>query len=60
MKKMRLKRWVKVMLYIIIVITIIITIKDLFTRKEIIITEGKNYTCNGNFLIQVCAGIDYD
>ena len=42
------------------VITFIITIKDLFTRKEVIITEGKNYTCNGNFLIQVCAGKDYE
>lgn len=60
MKKLRLKKWVKVMIYLIIVITIIIIIKDLFTRKEVIITEGKNYTCNGNFLLKVCSGTDYD
>ena len=60
MKKKKLKRWVKVVLYFIIVITIIIILKDLFTKKEVIITEGKNYTCHGNFIFQVCGGIDYD
>lgn len=60
MKKLRLKKWVKVIIYLVIVITIIITIKDLFTKKEVIITEGKNYTCVGNKILQVCSGKDYD
>ena len=60
MNKLKLKKWVKVVIYLVIVITFIITIKDLFTKKEVIITEGKNYTCNGNFLIQVCRGKDYE
>ena len=60
MKKLRLKRWVKVAIYLLIIFILIIIIKDLFTKKEVIITEGKNYTCNGNFILQVCNGVDYD
>ena len=60
MKKLRLKKWVKVVLYLICIIVIVITIKDMFTKKEVVITEGKNYTCNGNFILKVCSGSDYD
>lgn len=60
MKKLKIKKWVKVVLYFIIVIAIVIILKDLFTKKEIIITEGKNYTCHGNFIFQVCSGRTYE
>ena len=56
---MRLRRWVKVVINILIIIILMIIIKDLFKKKEVIITEGKNYICYGS-IIQVCAGEDYD
>ena len=60
MKKLRLKKWVKVVLIILVIIVATITIKDLFIKKETIIVEGKNYTCSGNRLLRVCGGRDYD
>lgn len=55
----KLRKWVKVVLLILLLILIIIIIKDIFTKKVTVITEGKNYTCYGN-LVQVCSGEDYD
>lgn len=55
----KLREWVKVVLLILALILIIIIIKDIFTKKVIVITEGKNYICYGSIL-QVCSGEDYD
>ena len=60
MKKLKLKRWVKVALFILLMILLSYIIISLFKTKETIITEGKNYTCYGSKLFQVCNGVDYD
>lgn len=60
MKKLRLKRWVLVLAYFILVIIFIYAIVSLFTTKITVITEGKNYTCNGSWIFQVCRGENYD
>ena len=60
MKKLKLKRWVKVVIYIIILIILSYIIISFFNKKEVIITEGKNYTCYGSKLLQVCSGTTYE
>ena len=60
MKKLKLKKWVKVVLYVLLLILLSYIIVSLFKTKEVIITEGKNYTCYGSKLLQVCHGITYD
>lgn len=57
--KMKVKRWVKVVVYFILVIITLLWIVSLFTKKTVVITEGKNYTCYGS-VIQVCSGKTYD
>jgi len=59
MKNLRLKRWVKVVLKLIMVMVMVITIKDLITQKEVVNSNSDNYTCNGNFIFKVCSG-DYE
>lgn len=56
----KLKRWVKVVLYILFLILLSYIIISLFTNKTVTITEGKNYTCYGSKILQVCSGVDYD
>lgn len=60
MKKLKLKRWVKVVLYVLLLILFSYIIISLFKTKETVITEGKNYTCYGSKLFQICRGVDYD
>lgn len=60
MKKLKLKWWVKVALFILLMILLSYIIVSLFTKKTVTITEGKNYTCYGSKLFQVCSGVDYD
>lgn len=60
MKKKRLKMWVKVVLLIIGIMVLFYIIISLFTKKRVVITEGKNYTCYGSKILEVCSGIDYD
>ena len=60
MKKLKLKRWVKVVLYVLFLILLSYIIISLFKTKETVITEGKHYTCYGSKLFQVCSGVDYD
>lgn len=60
MRKLRLKRWVLVVTYFILVIIFIYVIVSLFTKKITVITEGKHYTCYGSKILQVCSGYDYD
>ena len=60
MKKLKLKRWVKVVIYIMILIILSYIIISFFNKKEVIITEGKNYTCYGAKIFQVCSGTTYD
>ncbi len=60
MRKLKLRRWVLVVTYFILVITSIYIIVSLFTTKTTVITEGKNYTCYGSKIFQVCSGVDYD
>lgn len=60
MRKLKLRRWVLVVTYFILVITSIYIIVSLFTTKTTVISEGKNYTCYGSKIFQVCSGVDYD
>lgn len=60
MKKLKLKLWVKVVLYILFLILLSYIIISLFNKKEVVITEGKNYTCYGSKIFQICNGVDYD
>lgn len=60
MRKLKLRRWVLVVTYFILVIISIYVIVSLFTTKTTVITEGKNYTCYGSKIFQVCSGVDYD
>lgn len=57
---MKLRKWVRVGIYILILITLCYSISSLFYKKEVVIKEGKNYTCYGSKLFQVCSGEDYD
>ena len=59
-KKLKLKRWVLVVIHLILVIMFIYVIVCMFTKKITVITEGKNYTCYGSSIFQVCAGESYD
>ena len=56
---MRLRKWVKVVLYFLFLIIVILIIKNMFTNKITVITEAKNYTCYGT-IVKVCRGDDYD
>lgn len=60
MRKLRLKRWVLVVAYFILVIISVYVVVSLFTTKTVIVSEGKNYTCNGSWVFQVCSGENYD
>lgn len=59
-KKLKLRRWVLVVIHLILVIVIVYAIVSLFTTKTTVITEGKNYTCNGSWVFQVCSGTTYE
>ena len=56
MIELKLRKWVKVVLLVILCYSFI----SLFTKKETIIEEGKNYTCYGSKIIQVCSGETYE
>lgn len=60
MKKLKLRRWVKVVLFIIGIMLLFYIIISLFTKKTVIITESENYTCRGSYLFQVCSGVSYE
>lgn len=53
---MKLRKWVKVVLVIILCYSFI----SLFTKKETVEAPGKNYTCYGSKLFQVCSGETYE
>lgn len=57
--KLELKKWVKVVIYLIVFTLLIITIKDMLTKRIEVNEEGKHYTCYGS-IIQVCSGENYD
>ena len=57
--KLKLKRWVKVILYLLVIVLLIISIKDIFTKKTIVNEVGKHYICYGSF-IQICNGETYE
>lgn len=54
-KKSRLKRWVYVLIYTILISIIAIAIYQLFTIRTYYTTPYGTYTCNGK-IIQVCSG----
>lgn len=58
--KLKLKKWVKVVLIFLFLMFWGFIIIGWFTKKEVVITEGKNYTCVGFKVIQLCSGVDYD
>lgn len=53
---MKLRKWVKVVFLLFIFYIII----SMFTTKEVVIEEGKNYTCYGSKILQVCSGKTYE
>lgn len=53
---MKLRKWVKVVLLVILCYSFI----SLFTKKETVTEEGKNYICYGSKIIQVCSGETYE
>jgi len=55
MKKMRLKKWVKVVLCTFLLSTFLIEIYKLFTVTTTTVTPVGTYRCHGR-LIQVCDG----
>ena len=55
MKKMKLRKWVKVVLFIMLIALIVYFGYRLFTKKTIYTTPGGTYVCNGT-LVQVCSG----
>ncbi len=54
-KRMKLKRWVKVVLYTLLLSTFLISIYNFFTVTTTTVTPVGVYTCHGK-LIQVCDG----
>lgn len=56
MIELKLRKWVKVVLLVIFCYSFI----SLFTIKETIKEEGKDYTCYGSKIIQVCSGETYE
>lgn len=60
MIKMKLRKWVKVVLLVLFLLLIVYVIISLFTRKEVVQEYGKNYTCHGSIILQVCYGETYD
>lgn len=60
MKKLKLRRWVKVAIFIIGIMLLFYILISLFTKKTVIITESENYTCHGSYLFQVCSGTTYE
>ena len=53
---MKLRKWVKVMLLLVLFYSLI----SLFTRKEIIKETGKDYICYGSWTLQICSGNTYE
>ena len=58
--KLKLRNWVKVAVKILMLLLIFYIISSLFIEKEVVISEGKNYTCYGSKLLQVCNGENYE
>ena len=56
---MKLRKWVKVILSLLLVALITISIRDIFTKKIIVNEVGKHYVCYGS-LIQICNGETYE
>ena len=54
-KRFRLKKWVKVVIWTLFVAFITLAIYQLFTRKTIHTTSVGTYECHGG-IIQVCSG----
>ena len=52
MIKMKLRKWVKVVLLVFYFYLII----SMFTTKEVVKEDGKDYTCYGSKILQVCSG----
>ena len=57
--KLKLRNWVKVMLFILFIFVFSIILRDLKNNKTIINEIGKHYICYGS-VIQVCSGENYD
>jgi hypothetical protein len=55
MKKRKLKKWVKVVLNLLVGAVIGIAIYQLFTVETVKSTPAGNYTCRGG-IIQMCGG----
>lgn len=54
-KRYRLKKWVKVVIWTLFVMFITLAIYQLFTRKTIKMTPVGSYECRGG-IIKVCSG----
>ena len=59
MRKLKLKRLVKVVLFLIFIFDLFLIMYDFKNHKTIVNEIGKHYTCYGT-VIQVCSGENYD
>lgn len=59
MKKLKLKVWVKVVLFTLFIFVLSLMIYDIKNHKTIVNEVGKHYVCYGK-VIQFCSGEDYD
>ena len=59
MKKLKLKAWVKVVLFLLFIFVFSLITNDIINNKTIINEVGKHYTCYGR-VIQICYGENYD
>ena len=57
--KLKLRGWVKVVLYTLFIFVLVLVVYDIKNHKTIVNEIGKHYTCYGS-VIQVCSGTDYD
>ena len=57
--KLKLRRWVKVVILFLFVFVLGLIVNDFKNHKTIINEVGKHYTCYGR-VIQVCSGESYD
>ena len=59
MKKLKLRRWVKVVLITLFIFDFFLITYDIMTHKTVINEIGKHYTCYGS-IIRVCHGENYE
>ena len=57
--KLKLRKWVKVVIYVLFLLVFSLITRDLFKHKTVVNEVGKHYVCYGS-VIQVCSGETYE